>query len=53
VIDSLQNEIRECYVHIGIDGYGRDRGYGSYLGGGLYALDVPAGHVWGIDPAGK
>ena len=31
VIDSLQNEIRECYIHIGIDGYGRDRGYGIYL----------------------
>jgi hypothetical protein len=31
VIDSLQNEIRECYVHIGIDGYGRDRGYGILL----------------------
>jgi hypothetical protein len=28
IIDSLQNEVRECYVHIGIDGYGRDRGYG-------------------------
>lgn len=31
VIDSLQNEIRECYFHIGIDGYGRDRGYGILL----------------------
>jgi len=31
VIDSLQNEIRECYVHVGIDGYGRDRGYGIFL----------------------
>jgi len=31
VIDSLQNEVRDCYVHIGIDGYGRDRGYGIYL----------------------
>jgi hypothetical protein len=31
IIDSLQNEIRECYVHIGIDGYGRDRGYGIFL----------------------
>lgn len=31
VIDSLQNEIRECYVYIGIDGYGRDRGYGIFL----------------------
>jgi hypothetical protein len=31
VIDSLQNEIRECYVHSGIDGYGRDRGYGILL----------------------
>jgi Pectate lyase superfamily protein len=31
VINSLQNEIRECYVHIGIDGYGRDRGYGILL----------------------
>jgi hypothetical protein len=31
VINSLQNEIRECYVHIGIDGYGRDRGYGIFL----------------------
>jgi hypothetical protein len=31
VIDSLQNEIRECYVHIGIDGYGRDRGYGIFV----------------------
>ena len=31
IIDSLQNEIRETYVHVGIDGYGRDRGYGIYL----------------------
>ena len=31
VIESLQSEIRECYVHIGIDGYGRDRGYGILL----------------------
>ena len=31
VIDSLQNEIRDCYVHIGIDGYGRDRGYGIFV----------------------
>ena len=31
IIDSLQNEIRDCYVHIGIDGYGRDRGYGIFL----------------------
>ncbi len=31
VIDSLQNEIRECTVHTGIDGYGRDRGYGIFL----------------------
>ncbi len=31
VINSLQDEIRECYVHIGIDGYGRDRGYGILL----------------------
>ncbi len=31
VIDSLQNEIRETYIHIGIDGYGRDRGYGIFL----------------------
>jgi hypothetical protein len=31
VIDSLQNEIRECYIHIGIDGYGRDRGYGIFV----------------------
>lgn len=31
IIDSLQNEIRGCYVHTGIDGYGRDRGYGIYL----------------------
>jgi hypothetical protein len=31
IIGSLQNEIRECYVHIGIDGYGRDRGYGILL----------------------
>jgi hypothetical protein len=31
VIDSLQNEIRECYAHIGIDGYGRDRGYGIFV----------------------
>lgn len=31
VIDSLQNEIRECTIHIGIDGYGRDRGYGIFL----------------------
>jgi hypothetical protein len=31
VIDSLQNEIREGYIHIGIDGYGRDRGYGILL----------------------
>ncbi len=31
VIDSLQNEIRDMYIHIGIDGYGRDRGYGIFL----------------------
>jgi hypothetical protein len=31
IINSLQNEIRECYVHSGIDGYGRDRGYGILL----------------------
>ena len=31
IINSLQNEIRECYVHTGIDGYGRDRGYGILL----------------------
>jgi hypothetical protein len=31
VINSLQNEIRQCYVHSGIDGYGRDRGYGILL----------------------
>jgi hypothetical protein len=31
VINSLQNEIRECYMHTGIDGYGRDRGYGILL----------------------
>jgi hypothetical protein len=31
VIESLQNEIREMYVHTGIDGYGRDRGYGIFL----------------------
>lgn len=31
VIDSLQNEIRGGYVHTGLDGYGRDRGYGIYL----------------------
>ena len=31
VIDSLQNEIRECYVHTGIDGYGRDHGYGIFV----------------------
>jgi hypothetical protein len=31
VINSLQNEIGECYVHVGIDGYGRDRGYGIFL----------------------
>ena len=31
IIDSLQNEIRECYVQIGIDGYGRDRGYGMFI----------------------
>jgi hypothetical protein len=31
VIDSLQNEIRECFVHVGIDGYGRDRGYGLFV----------------------
>jgi hypothetical protein len=31
VIDSLQNEIRETYIHVGIDGYGRDRGYGIFL----------------------
>ena len=31
VIDSLQNEIRECYIHVGIDGYGRDRGYGIFV----------------------
>ncbi len=31
VINSLQNEITECYVHTGIDGYGRDRGYGIFV----------------------
>lgn len=31
IIDSLQNEIRGSYVHTGIDGYGRDHGYGIYL----------------------
>ncbi len=31
VINSLQNEIRETFVHVGIDGYGRDRGYGIFL----------------------
>jgi hypothetical protein len=31
ILESLQNEIRECYVHIGIDGYGHDRGYGIRL----------------------
>jgi hypothetical protein len=28
LIESLQNDIRGCYFHEGIDGYGRDRGYG-------------------------
>jgi len=28
LIESLRNEIRGCYFHDGIDGYGRDRGYG-------------------------
>jgi hypothetical protein len=27
LIESLQNEIRQCYFHDGIGGYGRDRGY--------------------------
>ncbi len=31
IVNSLQNEIKDCYVHIGIDGYGRDRGYGIFL----------------------
>ena len=31
VINSLQNEIRDCYVHTGIDGYGRDHGYGIFV----------------------
>ncbi len=31
VINSLQNEIRETYIHLGLDGYGRDRGYGILL----------------------
>jgi hypothetical protein len=31
IVNSLQNEIRECYIHIGIDGYGRDRGSGVFL----------------------
>ncbi len=31
VINSLQNEIRECYVHEGIDGNGRDHGYGIFI----------------------
>lgn len=31
VINSLQNEIRKCYVHTGIAGYGRGRGYGISL----------------------
>ena len=28
LIESLQNEIRLCYFHDGIGGFGRDRGYG-------------------------
>lgn len=31
MVNSLQNEIRDCYVHTGLDGYGRDRGYGILL----------------------
>lgn len=31
IIDALQNEIRGSYVHTGLDGYGRDRGYGIFL----------------------
>jgi hypothetical protein len=31
VIESLQCEIREVYVHTGLDGYGRDHGYGIFL----------------------
>ena len=31
VIECLQNEIRQVYVHTGIDGYGRDHGYGIFL----------------------
>jgi hypothetical protein len=31
VIESLQSEIREVYVHTGIDGYGRDHGYGIFI----------------------
>jgi hypothetical protein len=31
IIDSLQNEIRQTYVHLGLDGYGRDRGYGIFV----------------------
>ncbi|HVN56651.1 MAG TPA: glycosyl hydrolase family 28-related protein [Anaerolineaceae bacterium] len=31
IVNSLQNEIRESYVHVGIDGYGRDRGYGIFV----------------------
>ena len=30
-IYSLQNEIKECYLHTGIDGYGHNRGYGIVL----------------------
>jgi hypothetical protein len=31
IVNSLQNEITECYVHIGLSGYGRDEGYGIFL----------------------
>jgi hypothetical protein len=27
----LQNEIRECYIHTSINGYGRSHGYGIYM----------------------
>ena len=31
LIESLQNEIRDCYIHDAIGGFGRDRGYGVLI----------------------
>lgn len=31
MVNSLQNEITRCFVHIGLSGYGRDNGYGIFV----------------------